>query len=79
MNTVQHIETAYVRVDGDDFTVAPTRGQFYGSAAKAPTVSDREWAAMVRDTIAIERRILKAMNVVLTPDIYVGRNPSNET
>lgn len=71
MAKTRQTETEYVRLDGGKFTVAATRGQFYGAKCKRPTVSDREWAAMVRDTIAIERRILKEMNIVLTPDINV--------
>ena len=71
MSKTRLVETEYVRLDGGKFTVAPTRGQFYGATCKRSTVSDREWAAMVRDTIEVERKILREMNIVLTPDITV--------
>jgi hypothetical protein len=71
MAKTKQVETQYVRLDGHKFTVAQTRGQFYGAPCKRPTVSDSEWAEMVRSTISIERKILKAMNIVLTPDITV--------
>lgn len=81
-NAIKHVETEYVRLDGGNFTVAATRGQFYGGTSRVQkaciantrterTVSDREWAAMVRDTVRIERRILEELNVILTPDITV--------
>ncbi len=69
MAKTRQIETEYVRLDGGQFTVAKTRGQFYGAACKRRTVSDREWAEMVRTTIEVERKILEEMNVILTPDI----------
>ena len=71
MAKTRQVETEYVRLDGGKFTVAPTRGQFYGAKCKRPTVSDREWAAMVRDTIEVERKILQELNIVLTTDIIV--------
>jgi hypothetical protein len=71
MVKTRQVETEYVRLDGGKFTVAATRGQFYGAACKRPTISDREWAAMVRDTIEVERRILQEMNIVLDMDITV--------
>lgn len=78
-NAIKQVETEYVRLDGDNFTVTQTRGQFYGGTSKVHkartahrhTTRDREWAAMVRDTIRIERKILKELNVILTPDITV--------
>ena len=69
MAKTRQIETEYVRLDGGKFTVAPTRGQFYGAVCKRRTVSDSEWAEMVRTTIEVERKILQEMNVILTPDI----------
>lgn len=67
-NAIKQVEIEYVRLDGDNFTVTQTRGQFYGGTS---TARDREWAAMIRDTIAVESRILKELNVILTPDIIV--------
>jgi len=71
MAKTKQVETQYVRLDGGQFTVAQTRGQFYGATCKRRTVSDREWAAMVRDTIEVERRILEEMNIVFETDITV--------
>ncbi|RKZ83935.1 MAG: hypothetical protein DRQ39_08920 [Gammaproteobacteria bacterium] len=67
-NTPKHVETEYVRLDGDNFTVAPTRGNFYGARR---TVSDSEWAEMVRTTVEVERQMLAELNVILTPYIDV--------
>ena len=71
MVKTRQIDTEYVRLDGDKFTVAATRGQFYGASCKRPTVSDREWAGMIRDAISVEQQILKEMNIVFTPDLTV--------
>jgi len=75
MAKTKQVETQYVRLDGGQFTVAQTRGQFYGATCKRRTVSDREWdrewVAMVRDTIEVERRILEEMNIVFETDITV--------
>jgi len=59
MAKTKQVETQYVRLDGGQFTVAQTRGQFYGATCKRRTVSDREWV------------ILQEMNIVMDTDITV--------
>ncbi len=69
MAKTRQVETEYVRLDGGKFTVAPTRGQFYGATCKLPTVSEREWNGMVQDAITVERKIRKALSDRTTTDI----------
>ena len=56
---IKQVGTAYIRLDGDNFTVAKTRKQFQcGRVAKRT-----EWSEMVRQTVAIERKLLQLLNL----------------